>query len=86
MKQKNSKTNPEWKGYTLEEIVQRRHINQVKQGLVAEQLLMVYNGTSSTGSQAHPGLLPRIKDIITYASYALRAYRIYRRLHSLFSR
>ncbi|MDE5607613.1 MAG: hypothetical protein K2I64_01620 [Muribaculaceae bacterium] len=86
---KDNKT-AQWKGYTLEEMSQRRAINAIKQEMTVEQLSTVYTQlasgkiSSDGSSSASPDLIARLNSrlskVISFATYGARALKIARQV------
>lgn len=78
-------TPPQWRGYTIDEIRERRLVNQVKRDLLKEQMLLLYNsiayrfagkGQSEEGSSS--------SGWVKWISMSVTAYRWGQSLASLF--
>lgn len=77
--------NREWKGYTIDELEQRRAINAVKCDLIKEQLSISYkNMTASFVSSGTTEMTMNINRAMTYASYGIQIFRYARSFISLF--
>lgn len=76
-----------WKGYTLDELAHRRIINKVKQELVTEQLVAVYSDTARyvTGNtpDKRQNLARTFSRFMTYTTYGIRVYKMFRRVRNL---
>lgn len=80
-----------WKGYTLEELAQRRAINAIKQEMTLEQMTTVYSQIASgnvTGNAVKSDdLTSRLSDglskIISLANYGSRALQIIRQVKDI---
>lgn len=79
-----------WRGYSLDQLEQRRAINAVKSDLIKEQIMLAYAGMTSTvavgnatGADGNGGLTWFDK-IATYVSYGLKAARYARSIYSIY--
>ena len=73
-----------WRGYTIDELEQRRAINAVKCDLVKEQIAYVYKGlTASIGAGGDAPLGPRFGRIMSYVSYGMQFFKYARSIASL---
>lgn len=74
-----------WRGYTIDELEQRRAINAVKCDLVKEQIAFVYKGiaapTGAENGDSPIGL--RLSRIMSYVSYGMQFFRYARSISSL---
>lgn len=84
--EKQHAAGPKWKGYSLEQLENRRLINRVKCDLIKEQLAIV--GRSATSRFSDGGgasaLGSSINQYMTYASYGVTFFKYARRLYSIY--
>lgn len=78
-------TDPDWRGYSLDDLAYRRSVNQVKQQLVTERLRQAVAMMRMEHEQsASHGLFGTITSWLTYADYGVAGFRLFKRLRNLY--
>ncbi|MBD5365955.1 MAG: hypothetical protein HDR82_02905 [Bacteroides sp.] len=75
-----------WRGYTIDELEQRRVVNQVKCDLVKEQFGLVYKSAQASLMSGGSGMPfeEQINKVVTYATYGVQIYRYAKDIFGLF--
>ncbi len=75
-----------WRGYSIDELEQRRAINAVKCDLIKEQLSYAYKGMTSsfslTGGNSLLGV--RFDQVMAYTAYGVQFFKYAKNLVSLY--
>lgn len=76
----------EWRGYTIDELEQRRVVNKVKCDLVKEQVGLVYKSAQASLVSGGSGMPfeEQINKAVTYATYGVQIYRYAKDIFNLF--
>ncbi len=83
---KETRATREWRGYTIDELEQRRVVNKVKCDLVKEQFGLVYKSAQASLMSGGGGMPfeEQINKVMTYATYGMQIYRYAKDIFSLF--
>ena len=78
-------TDPEWHGYSLDDLVYCRQVNMVKQQLITERLRQAVKHIKLVREQqASQGIFGTLSSWLSYADYGVTGFRLFKRLRRLY--
>ena len=79
------KRSPEWNGYSIDELEQRRVINSVKCDLIKEQLTLAFKGmTGAYSASGTERFNVKLDQLMTWGAYGLQFFGYARRFMSIY--
>lgn len=78
-------TSPDWKGYSLEELIYRKEVNHIKQQIIIERLNIAFNSMKERHlSRSSSGFMSGFNSLATIADYGITGFKIFTKMRALF--
>lgn len=78
-------TSPEWRGYTLDELIYRKEINRIKQQIITERLSVTFNSIKENRlSRSSSGFMSGFNSFASIADYGIAGFKIFTKFRSLY--